>query len=120
MKKFAIILTLPIMIFSTQLWAGGSGNHSHGDGHSHSHGPVTQEAAINKAKAKVSALVKSGKLDASWSSVQAFKATKKDFGKGMEWVVSLHNPQISDAKQQTLYVFFTLNGRYLATNYTGQ
>lgn len=116
MKKLIAIITLPALIFSTQLWAGGS----HADGHSHSHGPISSETAISKAKAKVSALSKSGKLDSSWNSVKDIQASKKDFGKGMEWVVSFKNPQISDNKKQTLYVFFTLNGRYLATNYTGQ
>ena len=108
------------MIFSTQLWAGGSGNHSHGDGNSHSHGPIEKQAVILKSQAKLTALAKAGKIDASWSTIKAATAEQKDFGKGKEWVISFQNAQVQDSNKQTLYLFYTLNGRYLAANYSGK
>lgn len=92
--------------------------HSHDGGHSH--GPIEKSEAIEKASKVVLQLVERKKIDSSWSELNANKAEKKDFGKGPEWVVSFNNNKIKDASKKTLYVFLTIEGRYLAANYTGQ
>ena len=65
-------------------------------------------------------LVANGKLEKSWDAVKSTGATQKDFGKGMEWTVTFKNEKVSDKEKQTLYVYYTLTGNYLATNFTGK
>ncbi|MBD3609190.1 MAG: hypothetical protein HUJ30_01440 [Gammaproteobacteria bacterium] len=120
MKKLALILFLPFIILATPVMAGpGTAGHSHDDGHGHSHGPVSEKDVIKKAQRKIAALARSGKIDASWANVKEAKTSKKDFGKGPEWVVMFKNAKVKASNKQTLYVFYTMSGRYLATNYTG-
>jgi len=59
------------------------------------------------------------RLHKSWSGIKAAEATQKDFGSGQEWVVTFKNPK-AEANKQTVYVFYTLTGTYMATNFTGQ
>jgi len=97
-----------------------SGTHEHGAGGSHSHGPISSDAAVKKATTKVTSLIEGGKLDKSWANLKAVGATQKDFGKGPEWVVTFKNDTVSDATKQTLYLFYSLDGTYIATNFTGK
>jgi len=91
-----------------------------GAGHSHSHGPVSSDEAINRASKKVNYLAKAGKIDASWSTIKkAASAEKKTFSKGTEWVITFKNDKLSDASKRSLYMFFSLDGHYIAANYTG-
>ena len=75
--------------------------------------------ALKKAEGQVKSLIERGKLDKSWSGIKAAEATQKDFGKGQEWVVTFKNEK-AEAGKQTLYVFYTLTGNYLASNFTGK
>ena len=118
--KYLISTPLIIMMFlfgHTALAGPGSG-HSHG--HEHHHGPITSEQDVIKATKHVQTLVKKGKIDASWSGVTSNSVEEKSFGHGPEWVVTFENKAINDPEKQTLYVFYTLNGKYLASNFTGQ
>ena len=91
-----------------------------GHDHSHSHEPVSQMQAESIAIKNVSQLADKGKIDKSWKSIKVIKTEKKDFGGNMEWVVSFKNEKISEPSKQTLFVFVTLSGEYLAANYTGK
>lgn len=113
-KKIFFILALGL--FSSTVLAGG--NHDHG--HGHSHGPVDQASAEKIAAGKVANLANNGKIDKSWNTTKVDKAEQKQFGNQMEWVVSFKNDKVSDPEKQTLFVFLTLDGRYLAANYTGK
>lgn len=115
--------TLSTALFVSTLFLGspvfaGTG-HDHGPDGSHSHGPISFASAVKKAERQVQSLVVRGKLDKSWSGIKAAEANQKDFGKGQEWVVSFKNEK-AEAGKQTLYVFYTLTGSYLATNFTGK
>lgn len=98
------------------VFAGGGHDHGHG----HSHGPVTQEKAIATATRVVSNMVNQGVIEESWKSVQATSAEQKEFGGQSEWVVIFNNEKVTVAAKQKLYVFLTIDGRYLAANYTGK
>jgi len=113
MRIQALIFGLVVSLFSWGAWAGPG--HDHG----HSHDPVSQSQAETIATESVSRLVERGKLDASWKGVKVAKAEQKKFGDQMEWVVSFQNSNASDPSKQTLYVFLTLGGEYLAANFTG-
>ena len=114
MRIQAILLSLVLSFFSAATLAGGE----HGDGHSHD--PVTQLQAEEAAIKNVARLVKKGKIDKSWQTIGVAKSEKKKFGKNMEWVVSFNNKNISDPEKQTLYIFLSLTGNYIAANYTGK
>ena len=66
------------------------------------------------------ALVKSGKLDASWSAVTQDKIESVDGKKGKEWKVTFKDTAAKDKTKETLYMFFTPVGNFIASNFTGQ
>jgi len=90
-----------------------------GHGNGHSHGPISSEKAKQRAIKKVQQLVSKGKIDASWSKIKSGSVEKKTFSHDPEWVVTFKNSQISDPSKQTLYIFYSLDGHYLAANFTG-
>lgn len=96
----------------------GSG-HDHGHDHSHAPAAVSQEVVINNASQVVTSLVEKKKLEESWTSVKAKSAEKKLFNNKPEWVITFVNDAITDVKKQTLYIFLTPGGEYIAANFTG-
>lgn len=117
MRTISTALIVSSLLFTTPAFSGGG--HEHGPGGSHSYGQLTAAAAVTMAEKQVKTLVERGKLDKSWSGIKATEAVQKDFGKGPEWIVSLKNEK-AEAGKQTLYVFYTLSGSYLASNFTGK
>jgi len=107
-----------MFLFAQTALAGPGSGHSHG--HEHHQGPITSEQAVNKATKHIQKLIEKGTLDASWSSVTSKTVEEKSYGHGPEWVVTFENKAIEDREKQTLYVFYTINGKYLASNFTGQ
>ena len=65
-------------------------------------------------------LVNKGVIDKSWKGTKPVKAEKKAFAKGPEWVVSFKNDKVKDKTKQTLYIFYSLDGHYIAANYSGK
>lgn len=116
--KNLIVSVIVSALFVGPVFAGGGHEHSHDGGHGHSHGPVSADKVMVKADKKVKALIKAGKIDKSWAGKTSV-AEKKRFKNGEEWVVAYNNPSIKDAGKQKLYLFFSLSGRYIAANYTG-
>lgn len=119
--KIAVVV-LPL-VFVMPLQAGSGHAHNPDGSHSargHSHGPISASRATHKAEHKVKQLVKKGKISKSWESAKAVGAEKKNFGKGEEWVVMFRNKQEIDKSKQTLYVFYSLDGHYIAANFTGK
>lgn len=117
MRTISTALIVFSLLLTTPAFAGGG--HEHGPGGSHTYGQLTAASAVTMAEKQVKTLVERGKLDKSWSGIKAAEATQKDFGKGPEWVVSFKNEK-AEAGKQTLYVFYTVTGSYLATNFTGK
>lgn len=103
--------------FSPTVLAGG--DHKHGHGHSHEVISISKKEVINRASAKVMQLVKSQKISNSWKGAIAMDAIQKNFGHDDEWVVTFENTKISDQSKQILYIFFSLDGHYIASNFTG-
>ena len=121
MRIAAIIFSMLISLFPIAVLAGGNHDHGHDHDHgSHSHDPVSQSQAEANAMKNVARLVARGKIDSSWEAVKVARAEKKEFGGKQEWVVSFKNEKIDDEEKQTLYVFLSLTGEYIAANYTGQ
>lgn len=118
MRTISSVLFVSSLLLASPTMAGAG--HEHGPGGSHTHGPITSDAAVKKAEKQVKALIERGRLDKSWSEAKLVESVQKDFGKGQEWVVSFKNDKEKDTAKQTVYVFYTLNGSYLATNFTGK
>lgn len=118
MQLLTSVLIASSLLTSSPAMAGTG--HEHGPGGSHTSGPITSETAIKRAEKQLQTLVTKGKLEKSWASVKSTGATQKDFGKGPEWIVSFKNDKEADASKQTLYVFYTLKGSYIASNFTGK
>ena len=89
-------------------------------GAGHSHAPVTKEAVAGMAAEKRDQLVQSGKLDKVWSGVAVSSTEQKTFAKGPEWVVTFRNNAVADPAKRTLYMFYSLDGHYLASNFLGK
>lgn len=121
-----IISTMAIMFtmaLAAPVQAGSGHSHDARGGHSnsgHSHGAISEKKATAKAEHKIASLIKKGKLDKSWAGVKATSARKKKFKKGEEWVVSFSNKKAKDKDKQKLYVFYSLDGHYIAANHTGK
>ncbi len=114
MKCLATTLLLSFVLFAAPVMAGSG--HDHG----HSHEPISSKEVISKSIKKVQQLANAGKIDSSWSKVKAASAEQKEYSKVLEWVVTFKNDKVSDSSKQTLYLFFSIDGNYIAANYTGK
>ncbi len=88
--------------------------------HFHGNKPASEAVVTGCANQYKASLVKAGKIDASWQSVKRDKAELVDGQKGKEWKVTFKNPAVADASKQTLYLFFSQSGNFIAANHTGQ
>ncbi|MBL4782649.1 MAG: hypothetical protein JKX92_10440 [Porticoccaceae bacterium] len=95
--------------------------HSHGSAHGHEHKstPVSHEVIEKNAGAIIASLIKRGKIDQSWTASTPNSMNQKEFNGRPEWVVTYTNKNIPQSEKQTLYVFLTLSGQYIAANHTG-
>lgn len=109
------IILLSSLLFITPTIAGEG--HSHDGGHSH--GPVAGDKAAEMAAVRLNKLANAGKIPASWKGIKASSTVKKQYAKGPEWVITFNNSKVQDVKKQKLYMFFTLDGIYIAANYSG-
>ncbi len=116
MRKFIVVMMCWLGLVASPVWAGPGHDHDHG----HAHGPVTAEKASAKAMKKVEQLAQSGKVDASWVGLKPALIEQKAYANGPEWVVTFRNTQVKDADKQILYLFYSLDGHYIAANHTGQ
>lgn len=89
-------------------------------GPGHSHAPVTKEAVAGMAAQKRDQLVSTEKLDKSWSGVAVRSIEQKTFAKGPEWVISFRNDAVADQARRTLYMFYALDGHFMAANFSGR
>jgi len=115
MRKTIIAVTFSILSLLTVPAVSGPGHD-----HSHSHEAITAQAVEQKAAKQVSELIAKGKVDKSWSAIKPTKSHQKTFEKGKEWVVEFTNSAAADKTKQTLYLFYTLDGHYVAANFTGK
>jgi len=115
MKNLTIKFLLTATLFAIPALAGGNHNH----GHSHEQKAISSEKVSVKAIEKVKQLVKTNKIDISWDGIKPSNTQKKVFNHDPEWVITFKNNKISNVKKQNLYLFYSLSGKYIAANYTG-
>jgi hypothetical protein len=91
-----------------------------GSCHFHGSKPVAESVVLGCAKQRKQALVKSGKLEPSWQALQHSAIEQVDGKKGKEWKVAFKDPAARDKAKETLYMFFTPTGNFIAANFTGK
>jgi hypothetical protein len=115
MRTFFILAALSLSVTSSPSFADAGGScHFHGSK------PAVEATVQRCADAKRDALVKSGKLHASWSGVKSEKIEQIDGKKGKEWKLNYKNPASPEKDKQALYMFYSLPGNFIAANHTGQ
>lgn len=108
MRNFAFCLMMLFALTATTTHAG--------TGHDHAT-ELSQNQILKKASGLVARIVEKGQLEESWRQVKPQEPKKNS---GHEWVVVFFNPKIKDSEKQTLYMFLTLSGEYVAANFTGK
>lgn len=106
---------------ATLIFANVGVGYEHGkhEQNSHNKNPISESEAIKKAKQKILQLVDKSKIANSWAKTTEISAEQKTYSQGPEWVVTFKNTKIKDKSKQTLYLFYSLDGNYIAANYTG-
>ena len=114
MRNITTVLLFCTALFTAPVLSGPD------DGHGHSHGPVSSEVATEKAAVKLTQLIEGGKVEQSWADVKSSSIEQKKYANGFEWLITFNNEKVSDPAKKTLYMFFSLDGQYIAANYTGK
>lgn len=93
-----------------------------GDSDCHFHGakPATEATVLGCAAQRKESLVGSGKIDKAWQAIKHDKAEMVDGKKSKEWKVTFKDAAAKDKSRETLYMFFTLPGNFIAANFAGQ
>ena len=116
MKTLIATVTLvSSLVFAPQAMAGEGGSC-----HFHGNTPVSEGVVKDCAEQRRASFVKTGKLDASWTAAKQDAIELVDGKKGKEWKVRYSNPAAADKAKQTLFIFFSHSGNFIAANFTGQ
>ena len=91
-----------------------------GSCHFHGSKPATDAIVVDCATQRKDELIAKGKLDKNWQPVKVDKAELVDSKKGKEWRVTFRDPSAKEKSKETLYMFFTVPGNFVAANFTGQ
>ncbi|MBY0411707.1 MAG: hypothetical protein K2Q97_16670 [Burkholderiaceae bacterium] len=108
------------IVLSVAAWAPAAHADKGGSCHFHGTKPAAESVVTGCADQRKQALTKAGKLDVSWADIKPEKIETVDGKKGKEWKLTFRNPAIADSSKQTLYMFFSLPGNFIAANFTGQ
>lgn len=91
-----------------------------GSCHFHGNAPIKEAVLVGCASEYKDGLASKGKIDPSWTGVKLDKAETVAGKKTKEWKFTFKNPTEKDASKQTLYLFYTLSGNFIAANFTGK
>lgn len=91
-----------------------------GSCHFHGSKPAAEATVIGCANQRRDALVAGGKLDKSWQAVKHHTVEVVDGKKGQEWKVTFKDAAVKDKSKETLHMFFTMPGNFIAANFTGK
>jgi Family of unknown function (DUF6488) len=119
MKKYsplaiALAALISAPVSTTALAAEGGSCHFHGNK------PATETVVLDCANKRKDALLSNGKLEPTWQAVKHDKAEIVEGKNGKEWKVTYKNTSAKDKDQQSLFMFFTLPGNFVAANFTGK
>lgn len=119
MKNLLITLCLSFLVSAPAL-AGGGHSHAADGSHNQPIKEVSVDLVIKRSAQKINQLASAGKIHSSWKGVKPNNSQKKTFGHNQEWLITFNNPDIKDNSKQNLYLFYSLDGHYIAANYSGK
>ena len=114
-KLLTTLLAASGLLLSLPAVAGGSE-----DCHFHGSKAATQDVVATCAVKRQQALISSGKIDKSWQAIKAGSFEQVDGQRGKEWKVTFKDPAAADKAKETLFMFFTQQGNFIAANFTGK
>jgi len=118
MKTLLLFISI-LFISASPVFAGGG--HAHNADGSHSIASKIGKKVVIEVSGKViKSLIKAKKIAESWSLAKQTSVGQKRFSGNLEWVIVYNNSQEKDANKQNLFVFLSLRGEYLGSNFTGQ
>jgi hypothetical protein len=112
--------TFAALSLGAALWAPAAFADPGGSCHFHGKKPAAEATIASCALQRKEALIKSGKLDAAWRVVKPQTIASVEGKKGPEWKVTFKDASAKDKSKETLYMFFTPPGNFIAANFTGQ
>lgn len=116
MKKLPTTLcATAALAFSLPVFAGNAD-----DCHFHGSKAASQETVSGCAVKRQQTLITSGKIDKSWQPIKPAAFEQVDGQRGKEWKVTFKDPAATDKTKETLYMFFTAQGNFIAANFTGK
>ena len=114
-KLFATLCAATGFAFVAPAFAGGAE-----ECHFHGKQAASQETVAGCALKRQQALIASGKIDKSWEAIKPANFEQVDGQKGKEWKVTFKNPSAADKTKENLFMFFTVQGNFIAANFTGR
>ena len=78
---------------------------------------IDRQQAVTMATYFMQRMVKNGKLDESWESIEASDSTFGRRDSRMGWVISFNDPEQTDKDKQTFFVFLTSTGYLLSSGF---
>ena len=117
MRIYTLTITAILYLFSLGAIAGPGHDHDHS---AHPHPDITQTQAEAAAIKNLTRLADKGKIDKSWLTIKPSKIEKKEFSGKSEWVAVFNNSTATDPAKQTLYIFLSNSGDYIAANHSGK
>ena len=116
MKKLSITLSATAALaFSLPAFAGDAD-----DCHFHGSKAASQEIVAGCAVKRQQTLITGGKIDKSWQAIKPAAFEQVDGLRGKEWKVTFKDQVATDKTKETLYMFFTAQGNFIAANFTGK
>lgn len=116
MKKLLMVTILTAGIIGVGGAMADKGNNCH----FHGKKIATEETVTNCATERKELLIKQGKIDPSWKTIEQDQVELIDGKKGKEWLVTFTNASATDKAKEKLYLFFTAPGNFIAANFTGK
>ncbi|MFM2057190.1 MAG: hypothetical protein RLY71_1575 [Pseudomonadota bacterium] len=89
--------------------------------HFHGNKPAAEATIVRCATEYKDRLVQGGKLEKTWQAVtKVDQMAQVDGPRNKEWKLSFKNSAAADKSKDTLYLFYSLAGNFIAANHTGQ
>jgi hypothetical protein len=107
-----------MMITTILLWISISTTSVFGHGGKHAGEEFTHLQALQKATELYDRLIGNGKLDQGWeTTLIRVNVSNRQKGNEKEVVVSFER---AEGEPKTVFIFFTANGKYAGSNFTGE
>ena len=88
--------------------------------HFHGSKAASQETVAGCAVKRQQSLISSGKIGKSWQAIKPASFEQVEGQRGKEWMVTFKDPAAADKGKETLYMYFTAQGNFIAANFTGK